>query len=74
MHCNNAHGSFRGLSDHPLVDPKAVESVSGKFGISGGMGDLPVAEIVLNSAGIVALIGQIEPRGMPQHMRMNRER
>jgi hypothetical protein len=36
--------------------------------------DIFVAEIVLQGAGIVAIIGELVPTSMAQHVRMDRER
>jgi hypothetical protein len=33
-----------------------------------------VAEIGLDGAGVVAVVGELEPAGMPQHVRMHQER
>ena len=35
--------------------------------------DIFVAEIVLQSSGIVAIIGELVPAGMPEHVRMDWE-
>ena len=37
------------------------------------MWDIFVAEIVLQSSGIVAIIGELVPAGMPEHVRMDWE-
>jgi hypothetical protein len=36
--------------------------------------NISVTEILLNGAGINALIGEVKPAGMSQHMGMNRKR
>ena len=56
------------------VDPKVVESVRSKLRIPRGVRYLLVTQIMLNSAGIVALIRKIKAGGVPEHMRMDRKR
>src|SRR5262245_65057779 len=48
------------------VSPKILESVGRHFGVPDRILDVPVAEVVLQSPCLVAIIGQLEPAGMAQ--------
>src|SRR5262249_25443514 len=69
-----ATASARQAAAAALVLPKVAESFRGKFGISNRMLDVLVAEIVLQRPGVHALVGQLEPGCMSQHVRMDSER
>src|SRR5262245_6128835 len=51
----------------PSVPPKVLEPV-------GRMLDVPVAEVVLQGPRVVAIVGELEPTGMAQHVWVDRER
>lgn len=53
-----------------LVGPEIAEPIGCQLRIQAGMRSLPMPQIGLNSAGIVALGGQVEARGVPRHMWM----
>ena len=53
--------------------PKPLEAVGRQLGVEHRVLDVAVPEIVLDSAGIVAVVGELEPTGMAQHMGMHRE-
>ncbi len=61
-------------SGRSLISPKVVEPVSGKLSISSCMGNLFMPKVMLDRSSIVAMISQIEPSGVSQHMWMRRER
>ena len=44
-----------------------------QFGVADRMLEVPMAEILLQGAGIDAFVGQIKATRMPQHMRMDGE-
>ena len=53
------------------VLPEAPEPVRGKLGVSHGMLDILVAEILLQRSRIDTLVCQHEAAGMAQHVRMD---
>ena len=53
-----------------LVPPEVPEPVRAQLGIADRMLDVLVAEVVLQSSSIVAVIGQLEAAGMAQHVWM----
>jgi hypothetical protein len=56
-----------------LVFPEVLEPIGCQSRIAHGGHDRSVAEIGLNGARVVAVIGELEPTGMPQHVGMNEE-
>src|SRR5687767_14476818 len=59
------------LTNRRLVPPEIIEPIRRKLCVSNGVLDVAVAKIGLNSARIEPFIGEIEPAGMPQHVRMH---
>src|ERR1700750_2688863 len=57
-----------------LVLPEITKPLGRKFAISNCMLDVFVTEIMLQRPSIHALIGELEPSGMPQHVGMDSER
>src|SRR6202035_3207939 len=57
----------------PSVLPKALEPICCKFGVPDGVLNVPVAEIVLEGAGVLPIVRQLEAAGVAQHVRVNRE-
>ena len=55
------------------VLPEPIKAVGAQLGIAHRMHDAAVTEEVLQRAGVDAVIRQLEPAGMAQHVRMNRE-
>src|SRR6516164_9710831 len=55
------------------VPPKILESVGRHFGVSDRVLDVLVPEVVLQGPRVVAIIGQLEPAGMAEHVRVDRE-
>ncbi len=76
----NEHGANGKFSPTPpsrfrpeLVFPEAVEPTCCQIRVAGGMGDAPMAQVVLDRAGFVAVIRQLKSAGMAQHVRMHRK-
>ena len=57
-----------------LIAPEVAEPVGRKLGVSDGVLDVLVAEIVLQGSGIVPVVGKFIAARMPQHVRMQWER
>jgi hypothetical protein len=57
-----------------LIAPEVAEPVGRKLGVSHGVLDVLVAEIMLQGTGIVPIVGKLIAARMPQHVRMQRER
>ena len=55
------------------VPPKILESVGRHFGVSDGVLDVLVAEVVLQGPRVVAIICELEPAGMAKHVGVDRE-
>ena len=55
------------------VSPKILESVGRHFGVPDGVLNVLVPEVVLQGPRVVAIIGQLEPAGMAEHVRVDRE-
>jgi hypothetical protein len=53
--------------------PEIPEPVSRHLCVNGGVRNILVAKPMLQGPGVVAVIGQLEPAGMAQHMRVNGE-
>src|SRR5262245_8004769 len=51
-----------------------IEAVGAQLGISHRMRNVAVAEVVLQRAGVDAIVGELEAAAMAQHVRMSRER
>ena len=56
------------------VFPETVEPGRRQFGITNGVLDVLVPEIVLDGAGVVPGVGEFEPDTVPQHVRMYLQR
>src|SRR5262249_4732837 len=57
-----------------LILPEVFEAVRRQGRVADRGHDRPVAEIGLDGASVVAVVGELEPAGMPQHVGMHRER
>ena len=57
---------------HKLT-PEVLEPARRQLGIAHGVLDVPVAEVGLQRARIVALVGQREATSVPQHVRVSLE-
>ena len=55
------------------VPPKVLEPVGRHFGVPDRVLNVLVPEVVLQGPGVMAIIGQFEPAGMAQHVRVDRE-
>ena len=53
--------------------PKVLEPVGCHFGVSDRVLDVLVPEVVLQGPGVVAIVGELEPTGMAQHVGVDRE-
>src|SRR5262245_29237936 len=66
--------------DHPRtwgsplsIPPKVLEAVGRHFGVPDGVLDVLVAKVVLQGPRVVAIVGELEPAGMAEHVRVDRE-
>src|SRR5262249_22965690 len=57
-----------------LIPPKILESVGRHFGVSDGVLNVLVPEVMLQSPRVVAVVGELESAGMAKHVRVDRER
>jgi hypothetical protein len=57
-----------------LILPEVFEPVRRQGRVADCGHDRSVAEIGLDSASVVAVVGELEPAGMPQHVGMHEER
>ena len=64
---------MRWTSDWSSSSPKVLEPIGRHFGVSDRVLDVPVAEIVLQSPCVVAIIGELEPAGVAKHVWVDRE-
>ncbi len=55
------------------VLPEFLKLLGRQFGVPDRALNTAVAEIMLKGTGIEAVIGELEPAGMPQHVRMDRK-
>jgi hypothetical protein len=64
----------RFLSGTGLVLPKSLKSIRRKRSVSSRRLQIAMAQIMGEAASVLALVGELVSRRMPQHMRMNWER
>jgi hypothetical protein len=57
-----------------FLSPEVFEPIGRHFGVSHRVLDILVAEVMLQRAGVVAVIGQLEAAGVPQHVWMDGKR
>ena len=57
------------LPRHRQPLQKILESVGRHFGVPDRVLDVLVSKVVLQGARVVAVVGQLEPAGMAQHVR-----
>src|SRR5262249_58868200 len=57
----------------PSVLPEPIEAVGAQLRISHRVRNVAVAQVVLQRAGVDAVIGKLEAAGVAQHVRMNWE-
>src|SRR5262249_51090807 len=55
------------------VPPKVLESVGRHFGVPDRVLDVLMPEVVLQGARVVAIVGELEPAGMAEHVRVDGE-
>ena len=53
--------------------PEIVEPGRRQLGVPHRVLDRPVPKPILNSAGVVAVVGELEAAGMPEHVDVDRE-
>jgi hypothetical protein len=53
--------------------PKSLESLRAEFRIAHSVRDVPMPEILLDRASVMAFVGQLVASGVPEHVRMDRE-
>src|SRR5262245_38276416 len=53
--------------------PKVLEPVGHHVGVPDRVLDVPVPEVVLQGPRVVAIVGELEPTGMAQHVWVDRE-
>ena len=64
---------MRWTSDWSSSSPKVPEPIGRHFGVSDRVLDVLVPKVVLQGPRVVAIIGQLEPAGMAEHVRVDRE-
>ena len=64
---------MRWTSDWSSSSPKVLEPIGRHFGVSDRVLDVLVPEVVLQGARVVAIVGELEPAGMAQHVGVDRE-
>ena len=60
-------------SRRELVPPKVVEPVGRHFGVPDRVLNVLVTEVVLQGPRVVAIVGELEPAVMANHVRVDRE-
>jgi hypothetical protein len=55
------------------VFPEALESIGRQRGVAHRRSDRAVAEVVLDCAGVLAVVCELVAAGMPQHVTVNEE-
>src|SRR5215472_12112878 len=55
------------------VRPKALEAICRELGIADRMLDVSVPEVVLQGAGVLPIVRELEAAGVPEHVRVHRE-
>lgn len=55
------------------IFPEVLEAIRRQLGIAGRVLNVAMPEVMLDGAGILAVVGELVTRGMPQHVRMDRE-
>src|SRR6516165_5287867 len=58
---------------HRLVLPEILEPIGRQRGVADGRHDRAVAEIGLDGASVITVVGELEPADVPQHVGMNQE-
>ena len=54
------------------IHPEILEPVRSHLSVAGGVLDVSVAEVELDGAGVLAVIGELEAGRMSEHVRMDR--
>jgi len=61
----------RNVAVNGSILPEPVESIGAQLSISHRVRNVAVAQVVLQRAGVHAIVGELEAAGMAQHVRMN---
>src|SRR5262249_14254780 len=56
-----------------LIVPEFLEAIAAELGVTDGVLDVLVPEVVLDRPGVLTIVGQFEAGGMPQHVGMHGE-
>mgnify|MGYP003382024122 CR=1 FL=1 len=70
------YGSHRLAARHrggrlrTLVPPEPLEPVRRKLRVPHRVVDVLVSKVMLQRPGVVAIVGQLEPAGVPEHVRV----
>lgn len=54
-----------------LIIPEAIEAIRRQLRVLGSMLDILVPQVMLDSAGVLAVVRQLEAGGVPQHVGMD---
>jgi len=70
---SGAYGDFRTtrVPQPCSVLPEAAEAIRGELSVEDGMLDVLMPEIVLDGAGVLAVVGELEAGRMPEHVRVD---
>jgi hypothetical protein len=60
-----------GSAETVSVLPEVVEAIGGELSVEGGVLDILVSEVVLDGAGVLAVVGKFEAGRMAHHVRMD---
>src|SRR5215472_1589756 len=63
----------RSIGEAWLIPPEVLETIRRQGRVADRGHDRSVAEIGLDGASVVAVVGELEPAGMPQHVGMHEE-
>src|SRR3712207_4029765 len=64
---------FRCAASSVLLPPKVSEALGGELGVPGRVLDVAVPEPLLDRAGVVAVVGELEAAAVPEHVRVDGE-
>jgi hypothetical protein len=65
---------IRSLASIVSVLPEILEPVRRHFGVTHRVHDILVAHVVLERSGVMPIVGKLVAGGVPEHVRVNRER
>ena len=73
MALKTAIGSDRSKPSRKLIFPEILEPIERQSRIADRGHDRTVAEIGLDGASVMAVVGELEPTGMPQHVGVDKK-